>query len=225
MEKLNILVAEDEPIYIDYLKRKIKEVAEVKTIEGVKNAKEAEKFLLMNPVDILITDLYMDSSSTSFGGDGMALIPKARAIHSKIKIIVITGQLDIAVITNLKTQKIDGIVYKKQELAGMDIKNALEYVVAGSVFYSNEIKDHLEKCNRLPQAAEKSRINEVDKRILELLRDGVKEKKLGEHIGLNQSTIDKKIKKLKDIFEVDTIAALVIKAINEGYISGKQDKL
>ncbi|MFV0504101.1 MAG: response regulator [Lachnospirales bacterium] len=82
---LNILIAEDEPIILKNIAKKVKQSSCTVTVETAESGREALEFLQNNDFDILITDIEMPKMS------GLELIEKVKSEFPKIKIIILSS--------------------------------------------------------------------------------------------------------------------------------------
>lgn len=88
-EQISVCFVEDEPLMRNYLKYNISKIHHDFYIKDIaSNYYEAEKLLLENTYDLLITDIKIP------GGSGLELIEKLRKTNNDILTIIITGYSD-----------------------------------------------------------------------------------------------------------------------------------
>ncbi len=171
------------------------------------------------PFDLLITDL-------SFKADhrvqnltsGSALIKAIKPIAPDLKIIVFSIEHRIGKIKQLlEVYHIDAYVEKGRDEA-LELKNAIHSVLLGKSYYSHGIAQLLRSADDISQT------NPYDELLLQLLAKGLKRDQIASYFKDRQlpaaslSSIEKRINKLKILFDANTSEQLVAIAIDRGLI-------
>jgi DNA-binding NtrC family response regulator len=101
-----ILIVDDEPTLVFFLRRGLSEAGLNCEVEGVSSSEEALARLAFDKYRVLITDLKMP------GINGLTLVAAARALHPTIGVILMTAYGSREVETEAEELGIDGYLTK-----------------------------------------------------------------------------------------------------------------
>lgn len=219
----NVLIAEDQNTINKGVERTLTEmkIATIVTSQycdeallKIKAAQNEE-----NPFDLLITDL-------SFKADhrkrkltsGQELIKAVRTAQPTIKIIVFSVEHRIGKIKSLMDNlDIDGYVEKGRE-ESKELKKAIKKVFAGNKYCSSSITQLLRNTDDIAQ------IDKYDELLLQLVAKGLKREQIATYFkkrgfsASSVSSIEKRVNKLKVLFNAKTSEQLIAIAIDRGLI-------
>lgn len=219
----NVLIAEDQNTINKGVERTLNELSILNIISTqycddaflkLKAAIQTAK-----PFDLLITDL-------SFKADhrkrtltsGEALIEAIKTVQPNLKIVVFSVEHRIGKIKNLiDTYDIDGYVEKGRE-ESRELKKAIKTVLNDQKYYSPGIESMLRNTNDISQT------DQYDKLLLQLLAKGLKREQIAKYFkeknlpAHSLSSIEKRINKLKVLFNANTSEELIFIAIDRGLI-------
>ena len=133
MEKISILVVDDEAIIRNILAKGLSEYEDLEVIEAFSCGKEALDFLEKNDVDdinVILLDLMMP------GENGIEVLKKIKALYPDIKIIMLTSTIKSKYIMESLENNVDGYIYKDVDFHTLASKIRL---VNSGIFYSDEI--------------------------------------------------------------------------------------
>ncbi|WP_353780115.1 response regulator [Winogradskyella sp. 3972H.M.0a.05] len=219
----NVLIAEDQ----NSINKGVERILTELNILNIVSAQYCDDALLKvkaafkagKPFDLLITDL-------SFKADhrertlksGEALIEAAQAIQPDLKIIVFSVEHRIGKIKSLlDTYKIGAYVEKGRE-ESHDLKKAIKALLEGKIYYSYGIEQLLRNVDDISQT------DMYDEILLQLLAKGLKREQIADYFKEQEfparslSSIEKRINKLKVLFDANTSEQLVAIAIDRGLI-------
>lgn len=130
---LSVCFVEDEPLMRNYLNNNISNIHQSFYIKDMaSNYSEAEKLLLENTYDLLITDIKIP------GGTGLELIEKLRKINNDVPTIIVTGYDDFEY---AKTAiKLNVVGYLLKPLNDDEMKEVLEKTKTQIIENKNTIK-------------------------------------------------------------------------------------
>lgn len=172
-----------------------------------------------NPFDLLITDLsfkadHRDRKLTS----GEELIGAVKSIQPNIKVIVFSVEHRIGKIKNLiDNYNINAYVEKGREESS-ELKKAIHSVLENKMYCSHGIEQLLRNVDDISQT------DQYDELLLQLLAKGLKREQIADYFkekdfpARSLSSIEKRINKLKVLFDAHTSEQLVAIAIDRGLI-------
>ena len=222
-ETIRILMTDDHPIIIEGYQNTLlatkKETQELQidiantcdqSMDLMKKSIEDE-----NPYDILFMDISIPPSSDGNITSGEDLSKYARTILPKAKIIVLTMFNEPYRIHNIiKEIKPEGFVIKS-DLTSRELASAFQAVINNPPFYSATVSKYFKTA--LDSEIE---IDDIDRKILYLLSQGVKTKSLTKHLGISTSSVEKRKKNLKEVFSITDIQdeTLLNEARKKGFL-------
>lgn len=165
----------------------------------------------IEPFDLLITDLSFEpTSETDTLKSGWDLIQKLKDENIQIKIIVFSVEDKPILIRKLfEEYKIDGFVVKSRN-DSHELKRAIQHVLKGEKYKSPEIEQklHQQKNNYI--------LDDIDFLLMKMLCKGYSQDEISVHFAENKivpsskSSIEKKLKTLRDEFQAKTNIELII---------------
>ena len=189
-------------------------------IDIANNCDESVKFMengveKNNPYDVLFMDISLPPSSDGKFNTGEDLAMYARSIMPKAKIIILTMFNETYRIHNIvRTINPEGFLIKS-DLTSKELANAFQAVLSNPPFYSGTVNSLIRKT-----VSTNIVLDDVNRKILHLLSQGIKTKNLKEHIDLSLSAIEKRKKYMKEVFFIEdgSDESLLEKAKNKGII-------
>ncbi len=218
-----ILIAEDQITIPDGLKKPLNDLS----IDNIKTSQYCDDALLKikaalrsrKPFDLLITDLSFKEDHRSRDlTSGEELIKAVKEIQPDLKIIVFSVEHRVGKIKKLlEAYHVNGYVEKGRNEYKMIIE-AIETVLKGEIYCSQNIKLLLRNEEEISQT------DQYDELLLQLLAKGLKRDQIAVHFkekdlpARSLSSIEKRINKLKILFDAQTSEQLVAIAIYRGLI-------
>lgn len=219
----NVLIAEDQNTINKGVERTLNEL-DIPNIVPTQYCDEALLKIKValktnNPFDLLITDLsfkadHRDRRLTS----GEALIGAVKAIQTNLKIIVFSVEHRIGKIKHLiDSHDIDAYVEKGRE-ESIELKKAIHTILENKKYLSHNIEQLLRNVDDISQT------DQYDELLLQLLAKGLKREQIANYFqekdfpARSLSSIEKRINKLKVLFDANTSEQLVAIAIDRGLI-------
>jgi DNA-binding NarL/FixJ family response regulator len=219
----NVLIAEDQNTINKGVERTLNEL----NIPSVITAQYCDDALLKlkaalrtnQPFDLLITDL-------SFKADhrkrtltsGEELIETVKTIQPDLKIIVFSVEHRIGKIKSLiDTYDINAYVEKGRE-ESIELKKAIHAILEDKMYCSSSIAQLLRNVDDISQT------DQYDELLLQLLAKGLKREQIANYFkekdfpARSLSSIEKRINKLKVLFDAHTSEQLIAIAIDRGLI-------
>ena len=219
----NVLIAEDQNTINKGVERTLNElnIPNVITVQYCDDALLKLKAALQTdqPFNLLITDLsfkadHRERTLTS----GEELIEAVEAIQPDLKIIVFSVEHRIGKIKSLiDTYDIDAYVEKGRE-ESIELKKAIHTILKDEKYCSHSIEQLLRNVDDISQT------DQYDELLLQLLAKGLKREQIANYFkekdfpARSLSSIEKRINKLKVLFDAHTSEQLVAIAIDRGLI-------
>jgi DNA-binding NarL/FixJ family response regulator len=103
----------------------------------------------------------------------------------------------------------------KSDLTSKELASAFQAVLSNPPFYSGTVNKIIRKTISTDIV-----LDEINRKIIYLLSQGVKTKSLSDHIDLSMSAIEKRKKYLKEVFDIEdgSDETLLFEARNKGFI-------
>lgn len=167
------------------------------------------------PYDVLFFDIRIPASRDGSLTSGEDLAKLSKQIMPNAKVIILTMFNESYRIHHIvKTIKPDGFLVKS-DLTSSELAEAFQHILSSPPYYSSTVNQYLNKL-----IVHDIQIDEINRKILHLLSQGIKTRSLPEHIDLSISSIEKRKKQLKDLFSVTDgkDETLINEARNKGFI-------
>ena len=149
------------------------------------------------PYDICFFDIRLPPSSDGLITSGEDLAKIARTYLPDAKVVILTMFNESFRIHNIiKEIKPDGLLIKS-DLTSSELAEAFQIILNNPPYYSSTVKGFVSTT-----MSSDIQIDDINRKILHLLSQGVKTKSLKEHIDLSMSAIEKRKKQLKLLFDV-----------------------
>lgn len=222
-ETIRILMTDDHPIIIEGYQNTLlatkKETQDLK-IDIANNCDESLKYLqnavdLNNPYNVLFMDISLPPSTDGKFTSGEDLAKYARKIMPEAKIVMLTMFNENYRVHNIiKNIDPEGFLIKS-DLTSSELASAFQAVLNNPPFYSGTVNSIVRK-----SITNDIDLDDVDRKILYLLSQGVRTKSLKDHINMSMSAIEKRKKHLKMLFDVQdgNDETLLDEARSKGFI-------
>lgn len=219
----NVLIAEDQNTINKGLEKTLNElrIKDIVTTQYCDDALLKIKGALRNksPFELLITDLsFKEDHRQRELTSGSQLIEAVKTIQPDIKIIVFSVEHRIGKIKNLiDNYSINAYVEKGRD-ESIEIKKAIKAVLKEKTYYSPGIERLLSNVDDISQT------DQYDILLLQLLAKGLKRDQIADYFNEKDlparslSSIEKRINKLKVLFDANTSEQLVFIAFDRGLI-------
>ena len=204
MKHINILMVDDHPIIIEGYQNVLmatKDEDQTLLIDTANNCDTAQ--LMINraskgtPYDVCFFDISLPASEDGKYASGEDLALLAKKVMPEAKIIILTMFNESFRIHNIiKEINPDGFLIKS-DLTSMELADAFQQILRFPPYYSSTVSNYIKKT-----ISSDIYIDDINRKILHLLSQGIKTKSLTEYIPLSMSAIEKRKKQLKLLFSV-----------------------
>jgi len=205
MQELKILMVDDHPIIIEgYMNVLMATKAEDQKLEidTANNFDMAE--IMINRAsdkthyDICFFDISLPPSQDGKYTSGEDLAKLAKKMMPETKIIILTMFNESFRIHNIIREiNPDGFLIKS-DLTSMELADAFQHIIKSPPYYSSTVHNFVKQT-----LTSEIYVDDINRKILYLLSQGIKTKSLLEHIPLSMSAIEKRKKQLKVLFSVE----------------------
>lgn len=205
MQELKILMVDDHPIIIEgYMNVLMATKTEDQhlNIDTANNCDMAE--IMINRAaddahyDVCFFDVSLPPSRDGKYTSGEDLAKLAQKVMPKTKVIILTMFNESFRIHNIIREiNPDGFLIKS-DLTSMELADAFQHILRSPPYYSSTVHNYVKQT-----LTNEIYVDDINRKILYLLSQGIKTKSLLEHISLSMSAIEKRKKQLKLLFSVE----------------------
>lgn len=205
MKHIKLLMVDDHPIIIEGYQNVLlatKQEHQTLHIDTANNCDEAvimiERASKKYPYHVCFFDISLPSSEDGKYASGEDLALLAKRLMPRAKIVILTMFNETYRIHNIiKEINPDGFLIKS-DLTSMELADAFQQILKSPPYYSSTVNNYLKKT-----ISSDIYVDDINRRILHLLSQGIKTKSLNEYIDISTSGIEKRKKHLKLLFSVD----------------------
>jgi DNA-binding NarL/FixJ family response regulator len=221
-KELKILMVDDHPMIIEGYQNTLlatKKQGQELTIDVAHDcdrANELMKFAANSQhYDVLFFDISLPASKDGLITSGEDLAKIARTYLPNAKVIILTMFNESFRILNIiKEINPEGLLIKS-DLTSSELAEAFQHILVDPPYYSSTVSTFLKTT-----VSNDIYLDEVNRKILHLLSQGIKTKSLRDYIDLSMSAIEKRKKQLKELFLVEDgkDETLLNEARNKGFL-------
>ena len=222
MQHIHILMVDDHPMIIEGYQNTLmatKKEDQTLVIETAHNCDTAnimmERASNDKPYDVCFFDISLPPSEDGKITSGEDLAKKAQNLMPNAKIIILTMFNESYRIHSIvKEINPDGFLIKS-DLTSSELAEAFQHILFDPPYYSSTVSKFLNK-----SVINDIYVDEINRKILHLLSQGIKTRSLVDHISLSMSAIEKRKKQLKELFLVEDgkDETLINEARTKGFI-------
>ena len=210
MNKLKLLLVEDEALVREGMRALLEKEPFVSEIHEAASGEDAIQELLNNKIDLVLIDIRMP------GINGTEVIKHIRLEYSHIKIIAVTGLEGVELVINLLRLGVNGIVYK---LSGFqEILKAIVSVLEKGSYFPDQIleliKHNADRWENVPPV----NLSDKDKLLLQAIVDGFTTKQLADRLNMSERTAETYRQRLIRKVGMSNTAGLIAYAFRNGII-------
>jgi DNA-binding NarL/FixJ family response regulator len=205
MQHIHILMVDDHPIIIEGYEntlmatKKDDQILQIETANDCDTANELlQRASKEKPYDICFFDISLPSSLDGKLTSGEDLAKMTREIMPNAKVVILTMFNESYRVHNIiKEINPDGFLIKS-DLTSSELAEAFQHILSAPPYYSITVSNYLKKAMSTDIF-----VDDINRKILHLLSQGIKTMTLREHISLSMSAIEKRKKQLKLLFSVE----------------------
>lgn len=207
---MKILLVDDHRILLDglrFLLQSGEKEAEVSTASSVE---EAWDMLRKDPPELVISDI----SVPKIGG--IAFAKQVREHYPLIKVIFLSMHEQPHLVREALATGAEGYVLKKS--AHEELLKAVEEVMGGALYFSNEIHKILVQRLRFPE--DEKILSQREKEVLNLIFEELSNREIGEQLHISERTVETHRKNIYQKTKTNSLVGLLKFALENNLVSG-----
>jgi DNA-binding NarL/FixJ family response regulator len=197
---LNILLVDDHIMITDFYKTALSDLEIETAITATNTLKTAYNlvFDINTPLfDIVILDLRMPPYLEKEINSGEDLANLIRIQYPKIKIVIITGHCEQIRLNNIRQNISPEGILEKCDIDYDIFLEAFTLIIKGNTYLSETIK------KAINTNFGKIYFDNVNRKIINLISQGVKTKNIPQHLPLTLSGVNKRKQRIKELLQID----------------------
>lgn len=205
-----ILIADDHKLFSEGLASMVKQIKGTELTGIASNGQEALDLIILNPIDLLITDLHMP------GMDGLELIRNVKQKYPNIKILVISMHNEPSVIEEVFDANAEGYILK--DATREEFLKAIDRILYDGTYYSNIVLENLLRRSREKKKSTENKIHlsEREIEILSLIMQEYSSEEIAEKLFISKRTVDTHRKSILQKTHCRTLVGLIKFAYENG---------
>lgn len=221
-EHYNILMVDDHPMIIEGYQNTLQATRKPHQHLKIDKASTCDmanelirKSADTDPYDICFFDIRLPASEDGLITSGEDLAKIARTYLPNAKVVILTMFNESYRIHNIiKEIQPEGLLIKS-DLTSSELAEAFQLILENPPYYSSTVKGFVKST-----MTSDIHLDDINRKILHLLSQGIKTKSLKDYIDLSMSAIEKRKKQLKFLFDVadGNDETLLNEARNKGFL-------
>ncbi|WP_179337165.1 response regulator [Winogradskyella ludwigii] len=205
MNHISILMVDDHPIIIEGYQNVLMATKQENQILQIETANNCDTAVLMieraakkYPYQVCFFDISLPGSEDGKYASGEDLALLAKRLMPRAKIVILTMFNETYRIHNIiKEINPDGFLIKS-DLTSMELADGFQQILNSPPYYSSTVSNYIKKT-----ISSDIYVDDINRKILHLLSQGVRTKSLNEYIDISTSAIEKRKKQLKNLFCIE----------------------
>lgn len=190
--RLEVLVAEDNFVVREGLRRLLDDGDDVEVVDAVPTATELLAAVRRLDPDVVVTDIRMPPGN---GTDGIAAALRIRTETPRIGIVVLSQHADASYAHALFANGTAGLAYLLKERVGHreDLVRAMQSVHEGGSVIDPQIVDALVDARRHAQDSPLRRLSARELDVLRVMAEGLTNRAIAERLFVSESAVSKHV--------------------------------
>jgi DNA-binding NarL/FixJ family response regulator len=210
MEAYRVIVADDHGLFRQGLRKLVEEAPGLEVVGEAEDGGSLIQLLNGVTADIVLLDIAMPNLR------GIEAIPRIKAIHPNIKILIVTMHNDKELLYRALSAGVDGYFLKKE--VDRELFAAIEKIRQGQIYISSEISDRMgDDWGRIREGLQRSLLTDREKEILQLIADGKSNKEMAGLLYISVHTVERHRANIMAKLDIHTMADLIKYAIQRSY--------
>lgn len=212
MNKIKIILVEDHPMVRIGLKSLLSGSDHVEIIGEASNGVEAIELIEKDPPEIVVSDISMPQMN------GLSLAKHIQENHPDIKVLLLTIHMEPEYIIEGFDAGIMG--YLPKDSSQEELIEAIETIYTGGKYMSQKVSEIIAQrlIRKDPFQKPNTKLTPREKKILEMLVEGDRNKEIAEKLSISVRTVDTHRTNIMRKLDVNNTAELVKKAISDNLI-------
>ncbi|MEQ8336470.1 MAG: response regulator transcription factor [Cyclobacteriaceae bacterium] len=212
MNKIKIILVEDHPMVRIGLKSLLSGSEHIDIIGEASNGVEAIELIEKDPPEIVLSDISMPQMN------GLSLAKHIQDNHPDIKVLLLTIHMEPEYIIEGFDAGIMG--YLPKDSSQEELIEAIETIYTGGKYMSQKVSEIIAQrlIRKDPFQKPNTKLTPREKKILEMLVEGDRNKEIAEKLSISVRTVDTHRTNIMRKLDVNNTAELVKKAISDNLI-------
>ncbi|MBL0341318.1 MAG: response regulator transcription factor [Bacteroidetes bacterium] len=213
MKPLNIIIADDHPLFREGLERALLRIQPDFQIFHASHGIKVLELLDSEVVDIIFMDIRMPDR------DGIEITRSIRKFNTNVKIVAVSMIDDRVTVIKIVKAGANGFLHKNTDVG--ELEKAIETVMAGRFYVCHEIADYESEFQDKDYEVESNSqvlLSEREIEILQLICNQYSSKEIGLKLNLTEKTIETHRNRLILKTRSKNVVGLIIYAVEKGYI-------
>lgn len=213
MEKVRVLVVDDEPVYREGLCHILEEEEDLEVVGKTSNYKEAGKLAQKVKPDVTVIGI-----NTATGSANLKIISQLKGVCPDTAILAVSSTISGTLLLNCLKAGIAGYLLKKTDLKEM--VNAVRSLYAGEILLEKQgVDEMVEEIKRSEQAGKMLLLKDRELDVLKEVGRGASNKDIAQELDISVRTVQTHLANIFAKLGVDTRTEAVLYALREGWIS------
>lgn len=208
--KLQILIVDDHQILLDGIEAMLQGVGDFQVIGKCSDGNSALNFLNENPVDILLTDLYMPKMT------GMELTQKVKKRFPNVKVLALSVSYDVSIVHDLIDAGISGFIIKT--IGREELIEAIKTIAQGNIYFSREVSNEILRSLSNRTEEEVYHLTEREIEIVKLIAQEFSNAEIANKLCISERTVETHRKNIYRKTNTKTIVGLIKYAVEHKLI-------
>ncbi|MFY7910488.1 MAG: response regulator [Emticicia sp.] len=208
--KLQILIVDDHQILLDGIEAMLQGVGDFEVIGKCSDGNTALNFLNNNPVDILLTDLYMPKMT------GMELTQKVKKRFPNVKVLALSVSYDVSIVHDLIDAGISGFIIKT--IGREELIEAIKTISQGNIYFSREVSNEILRSLSNRSEEEVYHLTEREIEIVKLIAQELSNAEIANKLCISERTVETHRKNIYRKTNTKTIVGLIKYAVEHKLI-------
>ncbi len=208
--KLQILIVDDHQILLDGIEAMLHGVGDFKVVGKCSDGNTALSFLNENPVDILLTDLYMPKMT------GMELTQKVKKRFPNVKVLALSVSYDVSIVHDLIDAGISGFIIKT--IGRDELIEAIKTIAQGNIYFSREVSNEILRSLSNRTEEEVYHLTEREIEIVKLIAQEFSNAEIANKLCISERTVETHRKNIYRKTNTKTIVGLIKYAVEQKLI-------
>ncbi len=208
--ELQILIVDDHQILLDGIEAMLQGVGDFKVIGKCSDGNSALNFLNLNPVDVLMTDLYMPKMT------GIELTQKVKKRFPNVKVLALSVSYDVSIVHDLIDAGISGFIIKT--IGRDELIEAIKTIAQGNIYFSREVSNEILRSLSNRSEEEGYHLTEREIEIVKLIAQEFSNAEIANKLCISERTVETHRKNIYRKTNTKTIVGLIKYAVEHKLI-------
>jgi two-component system nitrate/nitrite response regulator NarL len=209
-DRLNVLIADDHPVYREGLARAIRERPDLELVAVCEDGRDALEQISQLGPDVAVIDVRMP------GLDGLKIVAAVSRESLNTKVILLTGFEDSTAAYRALAAGAAGYVSKASD--NMELCDSIVAAARGETVIAPQFAAGIASEIQMRETTERPALTRRENEVLSLLAEGRTAQKIGDELHLSEATIKTHLHNIYEKLGVSDRAAAVATAMRWGLL-------